>query len=202
MPSFSSACMIPNRKSLRRRRRALTQSQQRDHARRAAQLVAHQPFFLRAQRIGFYLAADGELDPLPLIERALAMGKQCCLPVLHPLGHKRLWFAPWRPGQPLRHNSYHIPEPVWQRAGVIDPRSLELVILPLVAFDHHCNRMGMGAGFYDRTFARRLTNNYWKGPTLVGYAHALQQLPRVEKHPWDVPLDAVVTEKRVFVSAQ
>jgi 5-formyltetrahydrofolate cyclo-ligase len=77
----------------------------------------------------------------------------------------------------------------------VNPRAIDLVILPLVAFDDACQRMGMGAGYYDRTFAWKLQPHRWRGPRLVGYAHALQQVPAVDAKPWDVPMDAVITEK-------
>jgi len=198
MSSSSLPCMNPSRNELRRRRRALSLRERRAHAAAAASNAASLPWFIHAERIAFYLASDGELDPAPLIRRAAVMHKRIYLPVLHPLGHKRLWFARWQPGEPLRPNLYGIPEPLWNAASLLDPRVLDLVFLPLVAFDARCNRMGMGAGYYDRTFAWKLRHRFWKGPKLVGYAHSLQRSSQLEMRPWDVPMNMVVTEDKIY----
>jgi len=190
--------MNPSRNELRRRRRALALRERRALAVAAASRAATLPAFIRAKRIAFYLASDGELDPQPLIRHAAVMHKCLYLPVLHPLGHKRLWFARWQPGEPLRRNLYGIPEPLWEQGGLIDPRALDLVFMPLVAFDARCNRMGMGAGYYDRTFAWKLHRRFWKGPKLIGYAYSLQKLPGIEARPWDVPMNMVVTENEIY----
>jgi 5-formyltetrahydrofolate cyclo-ligase len=186
-----------SRSRLRRQRRRLCAQERRLAARRAAAVAASLAAFRYGERIAFYLASDGELDPMPLMQRAVEMGKQCYLPVLHPL-YKRLWFARWQPGDPLQANCYGIPEPVWSRTSLIDSRALTLLIMPLVAFDARCNRMGMGAGYYDRTLAWRLLRRHWKGPTLVGYAYVQQQLPSLQTQPWDVPMDMVITEQAIL----
>ncbi len=186
---------LPSRAELRRQRRGLSDSERRSAARQAATIAMSLHRFRYGRRIAFYLAADGELDPMPLMRRAVDMGKQCYLPVLHPLGHKRLWFARWQPDRVMQPNRYGIPEPMWNRSSLIDSRALDLLFVPLVAFDAQCNRMGMGAGYYDRTLAWRLLHRYWKGPGLAGYAYAQQKVPSLHAQPWDVPLDMVVTEK-------
>ncbi len=157
------------------------------------------PRFLAAERVAFYLTANGELDPLPALEQANAMGKQCYLPVLHPVGHKRLWFAAWKPGDALRMNRYDIAEPLWTASSLIKPWALDMVVVPLVAFDTTGGRMGMGGGYYDRSFAWRSQRRYWKGPLLVGYGYELQKIKHVSMQPWDVPMDVVVTENTLYM---
>lgn len=155
--------------------------------------------FLAAKRIALYLTADGELDPLPVLKQASAMGKQCYLPVLHPVGHRRLWFAGWKPGDDLRANRYNIPEPIWTPASLVKPWALDLVIVPLVAFDSNGGRMGMGGGYYDRSFAWRSRRRNWRGPLLVGYGYELQKIKHVSMQSWDVPMDAVITESTLYM---
>jgi 5-formyltetrahydrofolate cyclo-ligase len=70
--------------------------------------------------------------------------------------------------------------------------------LPLVGFDAHGMRLGMGAGFYDRAFAYRRWRRAWRGPRLIGVAYAFQQVPRILAAQHDVHLDAVVTDKGVL----
>jgi len=78
----------------------------------------------------------------------------------------------------------------------MDPDQLDVVLVPLVAFDLTCNRIGMGGGFYDRSFEFR--KNTPAPPTLVGVAHAFQQVKDVLAQPWDVPLDFVATDNGVL----
>jgi 5-formyltetrahydrofolate cyclo-ligase len=57
----------------------------------------------------------------------------------------------------------------------------------------------MGAGFYDRALRRRVERTQpWRRPRLIGVAYAVQQVDRLERQPWDVPLDLVVTERGVL----
>lgn len=184
------------RRALRTQRRALSPAQQAAASTAVAAMVAALPAFRYARRIGFYLAHGGELDPAPLRQRAQRLGKGCYLPVLHPLGHNRLHFVAWREGEPLVRNRFGIQEPRLQRPVPI--WSLDLILVPLVAFDAQGNRLGQGAGFYDRTLALRRRGHR---PLLIGLAHGFQQVPLLPTAPWDVPLDGIATERR-FLPAQ
>ncbi|TCT20111.1 5-formyltetrahydrofolate cyclo-ligase [Thiobaca trueperi] len=185
------------RRELRAARRSLTLQQQRRHAASVAKRLARARVFLRARRIAFYWPADGELDPRPLLEQAHRRGKTGYLPVLRPRlnGRRgdRLWFAPYVPGAPLCPNRFGIPEPR-SRRGLRLAWNLDLLMMPLVGFDADCNRLGMGGGFYDRTLAYLRRHRAWNRPRLIGLAHACQQVARIEPQPWDIPLEAVVTE--------
>ncbi len=198
MPSFSSHPSLNRlRNRLRHRRRQLDVRARARAAEAAARVALTLPAFRHARRIAFYLAHGGELDPLPLMVRARAMGKRCYLPVLHPCGHRRLWFAPWQPGEPLVDNRFGIGEPRWQRTGMLQARHLDLILLPLVAFDDHCTRLGMGGGYYDRTLAWRLRPTPRGRPLLAGFAYGFQKVERLPRQPWDVPLDLVITDQGV-----
>jgi 5-formyltetrahydrofolate cyclo-ligase len=70
--------------------------------------------------------------------------------------------------------------------------------MPLVGFDANCNRLGMGGGFYDRTLAYLRLRRCWRRPLLIGIAHECQRVERLETNTWDVPLDLVVTEERIY----
>jgi 5-formyltetrahydrofolate cyclo-ligase len=76
----------------------------------------------------------------------------------------------------------------------IQPLALDLVLTPLVGFDHKGNRLGMGGGYYDRSFAFLLRRQNWKKPRLVGLAYDFQQLDKLPAKNWDVPLTAVATD--------
>jgi len=183
------------RKVLRERRRALTPSEQKAAARRLALQLSQVPALQRATDIAVYLPNDGEIDPTPFMKMASAWGKRFYLPVLHPFYPGRLAFRRYRIGEPLRPNRFGIPEPQFrtQRDGRA-PWGLDAVLLPLVGFDREGGRLGMGGGFYDRTFACRKRSRHY-GPTLLGLAHDCQQVEKLPLESWDIPLDGVVTDR-------
>ena len=80
---------------------------------------------------------------------------------------------------------------------LIAGENLEFVVVPLVAFDSKCNRIGMGGGYYDRTF-EFCKQNLEKRTTLVGIGYELQKLDQITSQDWDVALDYVVTELAVY----
>jgi len=125
------------------------------------------------------------------LRRTLAPAQRQVARVLD--GH-RLRFERYAPGIRLRRNRYGILEPAL-RGARCGPMRLDLVVVPLTAFDARGHRLGAGGGYYDRAFAARRGSR----PRLVGYAYALQQAPALPTEPWDVRLDAVVTDKTLFV---
>jgi 5-formyltetrahydrofolate cyclo-ligase len=186
------------RQSLRAQRRALAPAQRKDCARQLAHRLAGLKAFAHARHLAAYRAVDGEMDPLPLLERALAAGKRVYLPVLagHPPKHLR--FAPFEPGMAMTPNRFGIPEPAVPAEQWLEPHALDLVLTPLVAFAPDGVRIGMGGGYYDRTFAFRRHPQHLPKPLLVGIAYELQKVEGLCAQPWDVPLDGVVTEAAVY----
>lgn len=181
------------RRQLRARRRALSHSRQYRASERLVGVVAGRPEFVSADTMAIYLAADGEIDTRLLIERAWLLGKRVYLPILR--AGNRLRFAEFRPGARLRRNRLGIAEPTIKRFR--DARILDLVLMPLVGFDARGGRLGMGGGFYDRSFAF-LTAGGKRQPALVGLAHQFQQVDVLPVEPWDVPMCAVATDRRWF----
>ncbi|MFQ5644804.1 MAG: 5-formyltetrahydrofolate cyclo-ligase [Thiogranum sp.] len=182
------------RKKLRARRNALTDSERLQRSAALCNGLARQPVFRTSRRIAAYLPADGEVETAPLIELAWRMGKQVYLPVLVPYRANRLWFARYEPDTLLVKNRFGIAEPARVHRQRVAPQALDLVLAPLVGFDHNGHRLGMGGGFYDRSFAYLLHRKYWRKPRLVGLAYDFQQLPGLPPQPWDVPLTAVATD--------
>ncbi len=135
------------------------------------------------------------MDTAPLL--ALALGRRCAvfLPRILDYRHRRMAFVPPGPRQQL--NRYGIAEFTGNHRNA--PWTMQIVFLPLVGFDTRGNRLGMGAGFYDRALAFRRRRRHWRGPLLVGIAHSSQQTPLIEPLATDIPLDAVVTERGIHV---
>jgi 5-formyltetrahydrofolate cyclo-ligase len=180
------------RQTIRARRRAVTPAEARRCALQLARVLRCSRLVRNSQRIAAYVAADGEMDPQHLIEDLWALGKAVYLPVLVPFTRNRLWFARYTPDTRLVINRFGIPEP--DRAELIRANVLDLVLTPLVAFDHAGHRIGMGGGFYDRSFAFLRARRHWRKPRLLGIAYSFQQQAAITAAPWDVPLDAIATE--------
>jgi len=186
------------RREIRAQRRALTAQEQKGHSQEMAGILAGSNLFRNSQRIAIYIENDGEVGVTHLLSNIFSLGKRCYLPALRPMLPNRLWFIEYRPEDSLIPNRYGILEPSIRRRKPVSTYSLDMVLVPLVAFDASGNRIGMGGGFYDRTFSYLMTRDNWRKPKLIGIAHELQQLESIQPNLWDVPLDAVVTEKRLY----
>ncbi|ETN93710.1 putative 5-formyltetrahydrofolate cyclo-ligase [Gammaproteobacteria bacterium MOLA455] len=184
------------RKSIREKRRALNPSQQRTASEQLAKLVCRQDFFQRAKRIGIYLANDGEIDPTPIINAAFRAKKACFLPLIDPLKANSLHFAEYQYGDTLHKNRFGILEPQFKSTAITPPWSLDLILVPLVAFDRGGNRLGMGGGFYDRTLAPRPGKP--SGSKLIGLAHQLQEVAGLTAESWDIPLHKIATDQEII----
>jgi len=191
------------RRRLRAARRLLSPNDQRLHAAALTRILGQERQFRCARRIAAFWPANGELDPRPLLAAAARRGTASTfLPVLRPERQRRLWFVRYAPGDTLTTNRFGIPEPRHGRQGQHPTWALDLILVPLVGFDADCNRLGMGGGYYDRTLAFLRQRRHWQRPRLIGIAHECQRVTRLVPRPWDVPLDAVATERRIYRRAR
>jgi len=152
------------------------------------------PFFPTSGYVAGYWAVDGEIA-LHAWQLRLPPGLVYCLPLLGI--DEQLRFAPWRPGDALAGNRFGIPEPDVAAASLLTPEQMALVVVPLVGFDAAGQRLGMGGGWYDRSFAFRQRQP--APPWLVGAGFAAQQVDALAPQPWDVALDAVCSERATFL---
>lgn len=186
------------RRQLRQMRRGLSASQQRLAAQKLRRQLAHHPLFRRARHIAFYLPNDGEIDPRPLLRAAQKMGKATYLPLLKSWPRTRMVFQRIEPGERLWPNRFGIDEPRVSTARQRPVWALDLILMPLVGFDEHGGRLGMGGGFYDRSLAYRSMRKKSHKPTLLGLAHECQKVDRLTLASWDVTLHATVTEENWY----
>jgi 5-formyltetrahydrofolate cyclo-ligase len=133
-----------------------------------------------------------ELDAAPLIDVARSRG---CIVYLPRIDRRTRTIRFTEADAASRANHLGIEEP--QGSRCIGARWLDIVFLPLVGFDERGMRLGMGGGYYDRTFAFRNLRATWRGPRLVGIAYEFQRVPPIERAWHDVMLDAVVTEEGI-----
>ena len=103
---------------------------------------------------------------------------------------------PYDPGVPMTNNRFGIAEVNLPVSQAIAVSKLDVVLLPLVAFDLKGNRLGMGGGFYDATFSHLRANK--NRPTFIGLAYELQKLESLPSDSWDLPLDGVCTESNFY----
>ena len=161
------------RKTIRTKRRALTSAQQQTAAENLAALISQQNFFLRAKRIGIYLANDGEIDPSLLMGIALNAKKACYLPIIHPLQFNRLYFGEYREGDQLKAN----------RFGILEPQFNATTIAPLWIIGFNSSATGSlrsqwQQNWYGWWFLRSHSGSFrqptaqakpdWPGPQLSG----------------------------------
>lgn len=186
------------RRHLRQQRRSLSRTEQRIASYNLCAQIKRSSIFAKAKTLSVYLASDGEIDPKPIIELCWQLNKKVYLPVLHPVRQNRLWFAPYKKTTKLEVNRYKILEPKFKHQGIA-PWALDLVLMPLVGFDEQGGRIGMGGGYYDRTFAFKLSRFGLRGPKLVGLAHELQRVKKLPRADWDVPLSGVISDQRRYL---
>ncbi len=182
------------RQTLRKRRAALEPAQLQQAAQALGERIVALDCYRAANRIATYFAVNGEIGLDPVIDDALAAGKQVYLPNLD---QQSLRFSPYFRAQKMRINKFRLPEPDVGDDEMLQPAQLDLVLAPLVVFDAQRNRIGMGGGFYDRSFAMRKDPAISK-PLLVGVAHELQKVDRIDPEEWDVRLDMIVTDQAIY----
>jgi 5-formyltetrahydrofolate cyclo-ligase len=186
------------RQHVRQLRNALDQTQQENAADHLLAQVKQLKAFNSAHSIALYLAADGEIGTQAIIEHCWETDKKVYLPVLDPNLHNQLLFVHYHCDTAMTHNKYGIAEPATPYQSVISASELDLVLLPLVAFDDTGARMGMGGGYYDRSFAFINEDNTGHAPQLYGLAHNLQQVSQLQIESWDIPLEGIVTDQQVI----
>ena len=183
----------PSRPALRRallaRRAALPPAVRAAAQRRILAHVARLPALRPGAALGLYVSRGTEVATESL--RALARSRRCrvFLPLITDHRNCQMVFHADH-GRPLRQNRYQIGEPIGGR--VIAAPALALVLMPLVGMDDAGNRLGNGAGYYDRWLAFRLGTR--GTPLLVGLAFECQRHAFIAPQAHDVPLDAVITE--------
>lgn len=184
------------RKRVIEQRGALSDDELTESAQRLSENFASTPEYRQAGSVAAYWPVRGEADVRPLMEWALEAGKRVYLPIVGDDGLLR--FAPYDRDSVFENNRLGIPEPQVTSEALVDPHDLELVIVPLTVFDDRGNRLGMGGGFYDRSFAFLNGEPARARPILAGAAHEFQRAERLPTCDWDIPARLVVTEQHIW----
>lgn len=147
------------------------------------------------KNMAVYLAHDGEISLMPLIEKLWQTSCSVFLPMIQP-DTQTLRFVEYTAITPMRKNQYGILEPD-NTSSCIMPNEMDMVLIPLVAFDSAGARLGMGKGYYDHSFSFRHAQQ--GKPLLIGVAYEDQYCAALPTDAWDVLLDGVITEKELRV---
>lgn len=180
---------------MRQQRKSLTAKQVHAASQQAMLRVTRSRFFRRARNICLYVGHGGEINPFFPTFLKRHTEKRFFLPVISTFKRPPMRFLAYKPGQKLQRNHFGIAEPNSTQKQ-ISLRKIDLVLMPLVAFDLKGNRLGMGGGYYDKTFAFKHRRSFIHKPVLLGLAYDFQQVPSLDCEIWDVPLDGIITPTR------
>ena len=152
-----------------------------------ARLTGHE-VYRRAGCLASYVSIANEVDTLILIDLALDSGKRVAVPVVKP--NRTLIHREVRSRAELTPSSFGLLEPLCEVGAVVPPDAFDVVLVPGLAFDHAGNRVGFGAGYYDRFLLR--------APAFkIGLAYDFQLFDRLPAGPRDIPMDLIVTESGI-----
>lgn len=174
-------------------RQNLTLFEQQAATRIITERLIRQSEFKNAQSIALYMSINMEVSTQMIFQRALLLHKSCYLPKM--IANQSLRFIKVDSKSPLEKNRFGIFEPCETNAVMKESCQFDLVLVPLVAFDAALHRLGMGGGYYDRTFANR---DCQRRPFMVGLGYDFQRVNQLPNSNLDVSLDMVVTEKRLY----
>jgi len=177
------------RRKLRSIRNSFSSALRAEHDTAIGRHLSELVRFRRAGSIACYWPFNGEPDITPVCTRLMAAGCRLSLPVVAGENGHEMNFHSWRADTVLAKNRYGILEP--QDTKPVTISSLDILFMPLVGYDRFGNRLGMGAGYYDRCLA---TIRDLPAPLRVGIAYSQQEIDRVEGEQWDIRLHGVINE--------
>ena len=175
--------MERDKAALRARMRALRASEDPALSERACGRILALEAYKAARTVMCYHSTPGEVDTLKLIERMRADGKAVCLPKIIAKGVLEA-----RRADRVVPGPYGIPAP---EGPLVPPEEIDLIVVPGLAFDRDCHRLGQGGGYYDRYLPD------CRGAT-AGLAFECQMADELPLEAHDVQLDYVATEKALY----
>jgi len=162
-----------------------------------------------ARNIGIYMPTLSEFPVSPIIEKNFLMRKCTYAPRISSIRNKTMCFTRLsksleqhlikkkRINETLHRNAYGIQEST-EKNDVINPKALDIVFTPLLGFNKNGERLGMGGGYYDRLFSFKRWKSTHKKPILIGLAYEAQYHHSISADPWDVSMDAIITEENFY----
>lgn len=181
-------------------RSALSPHQRREASEAISKQVLRLALIRRGLRIACYISMRSEVDTWPLLNALWGLHKRVHLPIVDRQRTRRMRFITFSPDSRLRRNPMGVREPTSRFGRATKAHHLDVILVPLVAFDAQCRRIGMGGGYFDTTFAFLQDTTMWRKPRLIGLAFDCQRVDEIIPNPWDISLDLVVTESACYSS--
>jgi 5-formyltetrahydrofolate cyclo-ligase len=177
------------------KRSALSKECCEQYSEAITQNLLQSPVYLSAKNIAVYLSFGNEVITAAIIDDAWQSEKDIYVPVIDK--NKSMQFINYQPNTKTISNFYGLQEPlVTSESKIAQPEKLDLVLLPLLAFDKNGNRLGMGGGYYDRYLSFLNHALLRKTPKLMGLAYSCQEHEKLPMDTWDIALHSVTTEKQ------
>lgn len=151
------------------------------------------PEFIKCKNIMLYLSFNKEVDTYPLAQWCLNNGKNVIVPYCIHASKEIIPFKIDNLTSDLSKSAFGIMEPKHDLLEKTKIDEIDLIIVPGVVFDEDCNRVGFGAGYYDRFLPNRRKNT-----TTIGIAYDYQVINKIPVDIYDVSLDFIITEKRII----
>ena len=143
---------------------------------------------IRSKIIGGYYPFNYEIEILNILEELEKKNYIFSLPKVSK--NNEMNFFKWSKSDPLKVNKYGIPEPISGKKMYPN-----ILLIPLVGFDYHLNRLGYGGGYYDRYLSKRkIKNKLFK----IGVGFSFQKVKNIPIDKYDQKLDCIITEKTVL----
>lgn len=180
------------RQEILAKRRQLTAKESAQAGLSILKTIMQMNVFKRTVNVASYISLSGELCTQDMNEYFMTR-HHLCLPYMVTGQKGKMDFYSFKKGDELVENRFHILEPKNQPENLVSEDKIDVIIVPLVAFDNKGNRMGMGGGYYDR-----MLKKVRKDCLVIGVAYEFQQVDELLVEEWDMPMDIVITEKNCY----
>ncbi|MBQ2381939.1 MAG: 5-formyltetrahydrofolate cyclo-ligase [Succinivibrio sp.] len=180
------------RQTILAKRRQITEKESAQAGHSILKTIVQMDVFKRTINVASYISLSGELCTKDMNEYFMTR-HHLCLPYMVTGQKGKMDFYSFKKGDVLVENRFHILEPKNQQENLVSEDEIDVIIVPLVAFDNKGNRMGMGGGYYDR-----MLKKVRKDCLVIGVAYEFQLVDDLIVEEWDMPMDIVITEKNYY----
>jgi 5-formyltetrahydrofolate cyclo-ligase len=176
------------REMLKSRRARLPYEERREKSRKIGGVLLD--FLLDYDTVMVYVAKEPEVMTRQLIADLIGRGTRVIVPIIQRHNHT-LRLSYLIDLSVLTVSTFNVPEPIGNELPA-DPQDIQATIIPLIGFDRQGNRLGYGAGYYDRFLEQ------YPGIVKIGVGYACQQVDAIQHDRYDIRLDYIVTEEGII----
>jgi len=181
------------RKNMLHQRKSMNVENVNDYSNKIIEKILKLPNFLNCKNIMLYLSFNNEVNTAALAKWCLVNGKTLITPYCIKETREIIPYEITNLTNDLCKSTFGIMEPKHDILKKASIEEIDFIIVPGVVFDENCNRIGFGAGYYDRFLPKRA-----KKTSTIGIAYDYQVLNRIPTGVYDVPLDLIITENRII----